>query len=232
MEAVLTIWKSGGWVMIPLFSLAALLYAQAFLLILLARDWSLSTKTSVHWWDWVRNPANAEGRVREVLEYTQDGAQSRKQVMSRFDEIRRGLIEMLDRRVIFVSMLVAAAPLLGLLGTVLGMLQTFLGISTSGGTETAGVVAAGISEALVTTQTGLTIALPGLFVVMLIQRRKHQLAGSLSRLESLTLAALKLDADGDPRSAGKSQAEAATQTAESTQARGSNGGVGQWHDAA
>lgn len=231
MEAILTIWKSGGWVMIPLFTLAALLYAQAFSLILLARDWSLPTKTSVHWWDWVRNPQNAEGRVREIIEYTQDGAETRHQITSRFDEIRRSLIEMLDRRVIFVSMLVAAAPLLGLLGTVLGMLQTFLGISTSGGTETAGVVAAGISEALVTTQTGLTIALPGLFVVMLIQRRKHQLAGSLSRLESLTLAALKLDADGDSGPAGKNRAESAQQKEESTQTRGSKG-VGLWHDAA
>jgi len=92
-----------------------------------------------------------------------------------------------------VSTLVAAAPLMGLLGTVLGMLQTFFGISTSGGAETAGVVAAGISEALVTTQTGLTIALPGLFIVMIIQRQRHGLEAKIARLESLTLSHLKLD---------------------------------------
>jgi biopolymer transport protein ExbB len=80
-----------------------------------------------------------------------------------------------------------------LLGTVLGMLQTFFGISTSGGAETAGVVAAGISEALVTTQTGLTIALPGLFIVMVIRRRKHALEAKLARLESLTLSALAVE---------------------------------------
>ena len=67
------------------------------------------------------------------------------------------------------------------------MLQTFFGISTSGGAETAGVVAAGISEALITTQTGLTIALPGLFIVMMIQRQRHDLEAKLARLESLTL---------------------------------------------
>lgn len=195
MEEILSIWKSGGWVMIPLFALAVLLYSQAFLLILVARSWNLPERSSAHWWEWVRNPENAEGRVREILDYTQEGDATADQVRNRFDEIRRNLIEMLDRRVIFVSMLVAASPLMGLLGTVLGMLQTFLGISTSGGTETAGVVAAGISEALVTTQTGLTIALPGLFVVMLIQRRKHALAGSLARLESLTLAYLSLESN-------------------------------------
>jgi biopolymer transport protein ExbB len=73
------------------------------------------------------------------------------------------------------------------------MLQTFMGIATSGGTETAGVVASGISEALITTQTGLTIALPGLFVVMMIQRQKQGLEARLARLESLTLSYLKFE---------------------------------------
>ena len=73
------------------------------------------------------------------------------------------------------------------------MLQTFFGISTSGGGETAGVVASGISEALVTTQTGLTIALPGLFIVMLIQRQRHRLEAKIARLESLTLTHLHFE---------------------------------------
>ena len=82
---------------------------------------------------------------------------------------------------------------MGLLGTVLGMLQTFLGISTSGGAETAGVVASGISAALVTTQAGLTIALPGLFMVMLIQRKRQRLEAQIARIECLTLSFMKFD---------------------------------------
>ena len=144
-------------------------------------------------WEWVREPDKAEGRVREIIEYTQRDATSGEQVRNRFDEIRLALVALIERRTVFVSTLVAAAPLMGLLGTVLGMLQTFFGISTSGGTETAGVVAAGISEALVTTQTGLTIALPGLFIVMIIQRQRTQLEAKIARLESLTLSHLKLD---------------------------------------
>lgn len=184
---ILKIWASGGWVMIPLFALAVLLYAQAFQLVLYVRRARLPSSTAAHWWDWVRNPSEAQGRVREIIEYTQQGVTTTDQVRNRFDEIRGAWIALIDRRTVFVSMLVAAAPLMGLLGTVFGMLQTFLGISTSGGTETAGVVAAGISEALVTTQTGLTIALPGLFLVMIIQRQRQSLEAKIARLESLTL---------------------------------------------
>ncbi len=197
MSTIWSIWLSGGWVMIPLFLLAVLLYAQAFQLVMYVRRTNLRSDSEPYWFEWVREPAKAEGRVRDIIEYTQDGAESGHisgdQVRNRFDEIRLALVSLIERRTVFVSTLVAAAPLMGLLGTVLGMLQTFFGISTSGGTETAGVVAAGISEALVTTQTGLTIALPGLFIVMIIQRQRQQLEAKIARLESLTLSHLKLD---------------------------------------
>lgn len=197
MSTIWSIWTSGGWVMIPLFLLAVLLYAQAFQLVMYVRRTNLRSDSEPYWFEWVREPEKAEGRVRDIIEYTQDGAEvgaiSSEQVRNRFDEIRLALVSLIERRTVFVSTLVAAAPLMGLLGTVLGMLQTFFGISTSGGTETAGVVAAGISEALVTTQTGLTIALPGLFIVMIIQRQRQQLEAKIARLESLTLSHLKLD---------------------------------------
>ncbi len=177
--------------MIPLFLLAVLLYAQAFQLIFYLRRTRIGNRGEVHWWDWVRSPEKAEGRVGEIIRYTQEGAISTAQVRNRFDEVRLAIVALIDRRARFVGTLVAAAPLLGLLGTVLGMLQTFFGISTSGGGETAGVVAGGISEALVTTQTGLTIALPGLFLVMMINRQRQAIEARLARLESLTLSHLK-----------------------------------------
>ena len=193
MTQIWNIWQSGGWVMIPLFALAVLLYSQAFQLVLYVRNTSLGREGEAFWWDWVRSPEKARGRVAEVIRYTQSGVTSAKQVRNRFDEIRLALVAMIERRTRFIGTLVAAAPLLGLLGTVLGMLQTFFGISTSGGVETAGVVAEGISEALVTTQTGLTIALPGVFVVMVIQRMRHDLEAKLARLESLTLSHLRYE---------------------------------------
>jgi len=193
MEKIWQIWQSGGWVMIPLFLLAVLLYGYAFQLVLYLRRLQLDRNAEMHWREWVRVPAEAKGRVAEIIQYTQADVSSERHIQLRFEEIRLAIMSLIDRRARFIGTLVAAAPLLGLLGTVLGMLQTFLGISTSGGSEAAGVVASGISEALVTTQTGLMIALPGLFIVMIIRHQRNNLAACLARLESLTISHLRFD---------------------------------------
>ncbi|WP_269540430.1 MotA/TolQ/ExbB proton channel family protein [Cerasicoccus fimbriatus] len=193
LEKIFDVWASGGTVMYPLFFLACLLYTQAFQLIFYVRRTSLNKRNEFQWAQWVQSPEKAEGRVAEIIRYTQTDTSSAKQVRNRFDEVRMATLNLVDRRVRFVNTLVATAPLLGLLGTVIGMLQTFLGLATSGGGETAGVVASGISEALLTTLTGLIIALPGLFIVMIIQRQKHGLEANITRLECLTLSQLKID---------------------------------------
>jgi biopolymer transport protein ExbB len=193
MDRIWQIWLSGGWVMIPQFLLAVLLYTQAFQLLMFVRRNDISASKEAHWWEWVRHPERAEGRVARIIRFTQTGVVTADHVRSRFEEVRLAISGLVDRSARFIGTLVAAAPLLGLLGTVLGMLQTFFGISTSGGSETAGVVAAGISEALVTTQTGLSVALPGLFIVMVIRRRKYAFEAKLARLESLTLSGLKVE---------------------------------------
>jgi biopolymer transport protein ExbB len=187
------VWLSGGWVMIPIFLLAILLYAQAFQLLLYLRRSDLDEAHQMLWWDWVRRPEKAEGPVAEIIRYTQSEVSTARQIRSRFDEVRLAMVALIERRARFLATLVAVAPLMGLLGTVLGMLQTFLGISTSAGSETAGVIAGGISEALVTTETGLVVALPGLFLVMLIQRKRQALEAQLARLESLTLSHLRFE---------------------------------------
>ncbi len=192
-ERMVEIWASGGTMMVPLFALAVLLYTQAFHLVMRVRRVSLPARTEMHWWDWVRAPERAEGSVGEIVRYTQEGVRTSQEVRDRFEEIHLALVALIERRTRFVATLVSSAPLLGLLGTVIGMLRTFLGIAESAGEETAGVIAGGISEALVTTQTGLAIALPGLFIVLLIQRQRHALEAQLARLESLTLSQLRFE---------------------------------------
>ena len=194
LQKIFEIWLSGGWVMIPLFLRSFLLYTQAFRLALSIKDTKLPGNEEFAWREWVLEPEKAKGKIKEIICYTQKNTQSIEYVRMRFDEIRITQLATIQQQLKFVKCLVAAAPLLGLLGTVLGMLQTFLGISTSGGVETAAVVASGISEALVTTETGLTIALPALFMVMFIQRQTHQEEAKLARLESLTLTCLNLGA--------------------------------------
>lgn len=184
---------SGGWVMIPLFFLACLLYANVFTLLLYTFRTNLGGRNELAWSRWVAAPETGQGRVGEIIRYTQQQAKSVQQVRSRFDEVRVALLSVLDRRVRFLNTLVAVAPLLGLLGTVIGMLSTFYGIALEGGNETFEAVASGIKEALVTTQTGLMIALPALFGVLFIRRRKHAFEVNLARLESVTLTHLSFD---------------------------------------
>ena len=194
LQKIFEIWLSGGWVMIPLFLLSFLLYTQAFRLALSMMHSKLPGNEEFAWREWILKPEKAKGKIKEIICYTQQNTRSIQYVRKRFDEIRITQLAIIEQQLKFVKCLVAAAPLLGLLGTVFGMLQTFFGIATSGGVETATVVASGISEALVTTETGLTIALPALFMVMFIQRQTHQEEAKLARLESLTLTCLNLGA--------------------------------------
>ncbi len=73
-----------------------------------------------------------------------------------------------------IGVLAAVAPLLGLLGTVTGMMETFDVLAVFG-TGNAKAMASGISEALITTQTGLLIAIPGLYMKGFLDRRSRSL---------------------------------------------------------
>ena len=193
LERIIDIWLSGGWVMIALAGLAVLLYVNGFRLLFFLRKGNLELGHDSEWLGWIQHPENAKGRAGEIIRYAQENVHSGKQVRNRFEEIKQSIIRPVERRLLFLNTLVAAAPLMGLLGTVIGMLGTFVAISSGGGAETAGMVAAGISEALITTQTGLFIALPGLFLALVIRQRKHTAEATLARIESLILSKHKFD---------------------------------------
>ena len=80
----------------------------------------------------------------------------------------------------FISILAVIAPLLGLLGTVTGMMDTFNVIAVFG-TGNAQAMAGGISKALVTTQSGLTVAIPGMFMNTILHRRADRIENTLNR---------------------------------------------------
>jgi biopolymer transport protein ExbB len=76
----------------------------------------------------------------------------------------------LHRHLPIITILAATAPLMGLLGTVTGMVATF-DVITLFGTGNAKALSAGISKALVTTQSGLLVGIPGLLMSRLLTRR-------------------------------------------------------------
>jgi biopolymer transport protein ExbB len=89
----------------------------------------------------------------------------------------------LERTLPFLALTAAAAPLLGLLGTVTGMISTFNMISVFG-TGDPRTLSGGISEALITTEWGLLVAIPALFLHAVLARR---VKGILAGLEQLSV---------------------------------------------
>jgi len=89
-----------------------------------------------------------------------------------------GQLPRLERFLPTLNVLAAIAPLLGLLGTVTGMISTFQAITVFGTGEPK-VMAGGISEALITTQIGLGVAVPIMFLHHLLDRRVDKIIGDM-----------------------------------------------------
>jgi biopolymer transport protein ExbB len=86
----------------------------------------------------------------------------------------------LNRLLPIIATTAAVAPLLGLLGTVTGMINTF-NLITLFGTGDARVLSSGISEALVTTEFGLIVAIPSLIVHAILSRRIKTILGDMEK---------------------------------------------------
>jgi len=87
----------------------------------------------------------------------------------------------LDRLQTFITVLAAIAPLLGLLGTVTGMIATF-DVITEHGNSDPKLLSGGISEALITTEYGLMVAIPALLLGTLLSARANILKTRLERI--------------------------------------------------
>lgn len=109
-----------------------------------------------------------------------------------FDEYRAHELEPFDRQLRFIKVCIGAAPLMGLFGTVTGMLATFAALSAgTRGEQTMGAIAAGISEALITTEAGLVVALPGLFGHYYLSRKLASFRDFLVTAEGMCRMAIR-----------------------------------------
>jgi len=137
------------------------------------------------WRHWIDHPSERRGPIGKLLDFV-TGARSLKQAAVFFEELKTTEVVPFERDLRVMKVCVSAAPLLGLLGTVTGMLATFGALATgSGGEKTMSMVAEGISEALVTTETGLIIALPGLFFQYQLTRQLERYKAFLAHLEAV-----------------------------------------------
>tara|TARA_B100000925_G_scaffold48950_1_gene31896 strand:+ start:1013 stop:2389 length:1377 start_codon:yes stop_codon:yes gene_type:complete len=93
---------------------------------------------------------------------------------AQLEDILSRAIPVLEKNLSTIKLLAAVAPLLGLLGTVVGMIETFQSI-TLFGTGDPKLMAGGISQALVTTMLGLIAAVPLLFVHNILESRSRSI---------------------------------------------------------
>ena len=168
--------------MIPLAVIACFIYWTAFSAYFYFTGHKFYRVPKEHLVKWVLNPILASGEIRDIIDYTQSDVRTPDEVRSRFGEILNAYLARLDRQRAYLYVLIGTAPLMGLLGTVTGMLSTFQSMSAGGRTDTIDLIAGGISEALITTQTGLIIAIFGLYMRNFLQRRVQSLQQQLGSL--------------------------------------------------
>jgi biopolymer transport protein ExbB len=83
-----------------------------------------------------------------------------------------------------IGAMIAAAPLLGLLGTVMGMIAAFDSLGARGATQSMEGLAQGISEVLIDTESGLAVAIPAVLLLYLAHRQMEKAVHKLTALEA------------------------------------------------
>jgi len=164
--------KSGGWLMVPI-----ILCAIIAMGIMLERFWTLQQKRVIpedltsKVWGWVKKGQLDQGQIQTLHQGSALGQilaaglinrdYERAVMKDSIEETGRHVVHELQRYLDILGTVAAISPLLGLLGTVIGMVKVFAAITTHGvGNPT--VLAGGIAEALITTAAGLTVAIPAL----------------------------------------------------------------------
>lgn len=131
--------------------------------------------------------ANPLGRVLSAVQEAKSDAQDASSIEVRLDEALLKEVPRLERGMSALKLLAAVAPLLGLLGTVTGMIGTFQSITVFG-TSDPKLMAGGISQALITTVLGLCVAIPLLFCHSLVADRVRRLIQLLQQVAFSSLA--------------------------------------------
>ncbi len=163
---------AGGWLMVPI-----LLCSLVSVAIIIERFWSLGRNKILppgllrYVWDLYKSNKLSMDRIIELRQDSPLGevfsaglvnqAHGRDVMKDAMEEAGSKVAHEMERFLAALGTIAAITPLLGLLGTVLGMIEVFTEIMASGTGDT-GRLAGGISTALITTASGLTIAIPSM----------------------------------------------------------------------
>ena len=138
------------------------------------------------WERWRKKPQRRAVSARIINKAL--APKSVKGVQGFFDQYRNEELSPFERDLEVMKVAVGTAPLLGLLGTVTGMLATFFGLANGGGGDkTMNMIAGGISEALITTETGLVLALAGMIFQFILSRQHEHFETFIAHIENLCI---------------------------------------------
>lgn len=177
--------KAGGWLMVPI--IAASVVALG---IVLERLWALQKRRVIpkhlvaQVWHWERNQQLDAERVKSIREGSPLGRvlaagiaardKEREVMRESVEETGRHVVHELERYLNSLGTIAAISPLLGLLGTVIGMIEVFTNLTVHGAGDVSNL-AGGISQALITTAAGLSVAIPSLMFYRYFRGRVDEL---------------------------------------------------------
>ena len=183
--------KSGGWLMFPIVLASVIAMAIIFERLWTLRPTRIAPKNTLSQvWKWIKNneldnrkldKLRTGSPLGEILAAGISNARSGREIMKESIEEQAGkVIHDLEKYLNTLGTIAAIAPLMGLLGTVIGMIDVFTVIMLEG-TGNAGVLAGGISKALITTAAGLTVAIPSLIFHRHFSRRVDELVVTMEQ---------------------------------------------------
>ena len=188
--------QAGGWLMIPIIGCSVISAA-----ICIERFWTLRMKQVVprglliRVWNQIKANEMNNDRLRELRADSSLGQilaagiashqQGRELMKESIEDVAQQIVHEMERYLNTLGTIASITPLLGLLGTVIGMIKVFTAIKLEGAGNAA-VLAGGISEALITTAAGLTVAIPSLFFYRFFTRRVDELLNIMEQ-EALKL---------------------------------------------
>ena len=183
--------KAGGWLMIPI-----MLCSVAALAICVERYWTLNparvapANLLAQVWGWIKNNQLDSARMKQLRQSSPLGRilatglsnsrHGRDVMKESIEEAAGHVVHDLERYIDTLGTIAIISPLLGLLGTVIGMIKVFSEIMVQGAGN-ANVLAGGISEALITTATGLCVAIPAMIMFRYFNRRIDSIVVSMEQ---------------------------------------------------
>jgi biopolymer transport protein ExbB len=184
-QRTLEIWYAGGPSMYAIAGVAILMCGVGVNVLLALTFGDMRPRRDATVREWIESPESADEGGLPALARAAATASDGAAIEPLFDEYASRRLEPLENQLRVMKVCVSAAPLLGLFGTVTGMLATFDALASgTGGEQTMGAIAKGIAEALITTEAGLAVALPGVFFHYFMSQRLEASVDFLGHVQS------------------------------------------------